>query len=179
MAERGSKLDKIDGTIVSYDGYLDPKKMSKEAAQGYRSWMNQCSRCYRKKDQRSKHYLGLDVNYSSRDFIGWWIHNLNKKVWKDPTVGRIDHSKGYSFDNIEMQERSDNSKERILRTGPFIVEKSVSLINIRTGIVLEKFKNILHAAERLNISYSTAFRRLKDRKGLLKNRPMDIVLVYS
>ena len=61
-------------------------------------------------------YSGIEVEFSCRQFIYWWIvqnrfFNLNK-----PTLGRIDHSKGYSFDNIKLEEHSENSKEARERT---------------------------------------------------------------
>jgi hypothetical protein len=66
---------------------------------------------------KDKNYLGLSVDIDSRDFIGWFIAHYNSRSWKMASVGRIDHSRGYSLDNIEMQEMSENSKERIRRKG--------------------------------------------------------------
>lgn len=57
------------------------------------------------------------MEIDSRDFIGWYIAHYHSRTWKIPSVGRIDHSRGYSLDNIEMQEMSDNAKERISRKG--------------------------------------------------------------
>lgn len=76
--------------------------------QAYSAWKGQRLRARQ---------LGFTVEYSSKEFIEWWIENLDKREWKSPTTGRIDHSKGYSFDNIEMQERSDNTAEVHRRLG--------------------------------------------------------------
>jgi len=57
------------------------------------------------------------VRYKFREFCYWYVKNLKKKTWEYPHVGRIDHSKPYSFDNIVMQEITENSIERNARLG--------------------------------------------------------------
>lgn len=57
------------------------------------------------------------VSYKFREFCYWFVKNLKRKSWQYPNVGRIDHAKGYSFDNIEMQEQIANIQERNARLG--------------------------------------------------------------
>lgn len=90
----------------------------------------QKQRCYNIKNKAYKNYgaKGIKVEYEIQEFIKWWIHNFYKMSLKQPSVGRIDHSKNYSFDNIEMVERSSNSKEMIARTGGNLRRNPVVLV---------------------------------------------------
>lgn len=58
-----------------------------------------------------KTYIGLTMSLPKREFIYWWI--IQRRFFKGSkaTVGRIDHNKGYSFDNIRMETLSDNVLE--------------------------------------------------------------------
>lgn len=79
---------------------------------------NQIRRCYCKTNPRYKTYgmRNIKVMYSKRMFISWYLNNYPKHM-KKPSVGRIDHNKSYSFNNIKFEELSDNSLERITRCG--------------------------------------------------------------
>lgn len=81
------------------------------------------------------------VGYSVYQFLYWWAVNYKTKVWSKPTTGRIDHSKGYFFGNIEMQESSVNTAERNSR-----YTKAVIASNIKTKEKI-KFKSIISAAK--------------------------------
>lgn len=121
-------MDQRNGSLVPtrglnmkhwYSGVLDRRKMNRAEQKAYISFWSQTARCY-KKDNKDYHAYGaknIKIKYSVREFIGWYVYEFSKKTWEDPTVGRIDHSKNYSFDNIEMQERGDNTKEMIRRRG--------------------------------------------------------------
>lgn len=102
-----------------YSGTRRIEDMSWEAKQAYRSWYNQRDRCNRKKSKGYKWYgaKGIKVEYSSRAFIGWWLHQLAGK--KSPrgkksamTCDRIDPNKNYCFSNIQLISRSQNSKRQ-------------------------------------------------------------------
>lgn len=56
--------------------------------------------------------------YSLPEFRKWWEKELKKFKGKTPTISRLDHEKDYSFDNIEIMDKSDNSIERQERLGP-------------------------------------------------------------
>jgi hypothetical protein len=98
---------------------MNPKKMTKAARLAQNSYKQQGQRCYNPRNNRYQYSgaKGIQVKYSKRDFMGWFIYHYNKKAWKFPATGRIDHSKHYEFGNIEMVERSDNTKERHARCG--------------------------------------------------------------
>lgn len=96
-----------------YEGSLSSKTRAGEVKRAHQSFHDQRSRCYNKNHPLYRNYgaLGFKVEYTSREFIGWWLENSAKKDWKKSVAGRIDHSRGYSFDNIVMQEACENSKE--------------------------------------------------------------------
>ncbi len=101
-----------------YKGSLSSRKpMPKKVKKAYDSWRAQVGRCKDTKSEKFKYYgaRGISVNYSSREYVGWYLENLKTREWHDPTVGRLDHDGNYCFENIEMQERSDNSRERNVR----------------------------------------------------------------
>lgn len=57
------------------------------------------------------------VLYTLDDFRDWYCKEFRKKKLIRPEVGRFDHSKPYSFDNISLIERLDNIRERNHRCG--------------------------------------------------------------
>lgn len=134
-----------------YEGMIKHSEMSKDELQGYSSWKAQRRRCYCKTSKSYKNYglKGLTVEYGSREFVGWWIYNLSLKDWKKPTCGRIDHSKGYSFDNIKMEELADNSKEVFERLGSRRPKIPCVLYNPKTGNELIVFKSRVDAAKNI------------------------------
>ncbi len=119
-----------------YNGSLNINKMNFVQKSAYRSWKNARDRCNRQKNNGFLHYgaKGIRVIYSSRDFISWYEKEWNKrKFWSRPNVSRIDHSKNYSFDNIELIECSENVKERNDRHGNPTKSDKVIAKNIATG----------------------------------------------
>lgn len=79
---------------------------------------NQNRRCYTKNNPRYKDNgaKGIRVEYTRQEFVNWYLKNYPSK--KDKwSVGRIDHSKSYSLDNIRFETLAENSMERILRVG--------------------------------------------------------------
>lgn len=134
----------------TYNGILAPAdpRMPKYAKKAYDIWSQQ--------KQRNT------VEYTSRQFIAWWRFHVVRKKWKDPTCGRIDHSKGYSFDNIEMQERSDNIKERNVRCGnPGKTAKPV--VAIIHGTQRKFFSSKEAAARHYSVSIRTIFNHCSGR----------------
>ncbi len=55
--------------------------------------------------------------YGAKEFIGWYLANIEKVQVLKPHVGRKDHFKNYCFENIEIQSAAENSRESWLRTG--------------------------------------------------------------
>jgi hypothetical protein len=108
----------------------------------------QRQRCQNENFDSYKHYgaKGIRVEYSPRDFIGWWISEFKRLGLKHPSVGRIDHSKNYSFDNIEMVEHADNAREMITRTGGNLEKKPVVLVDQLNGDV-HAFAQVKYASK--------------------------------
>lgn len=141
---------------------LDPTKMTKAQKQGYVSWANQRSKCNNPKNPDFKYYgaKGIRVEYSSRQFVLWWLKNLKRRKWTQPTVGRIDHDRNYSFDNIVMQERIENSSERCRRLGRPVPAKTAPKFTavFKNGRKIKKFRSAMDAAVYFKLNTSTVVR---------------------
>jgi len=100
-----------------YFGAIDRKKMTQLERYAYESYNGQRGKCYNKNNAFYKNYggRGIRVEYSAREFLGWWVFNYQFFKGRTATVGRIDHDKNYRFDNITMQCVTDNSREAALR----------------------------------------------------------------
>lgn len=153
-----------------YSGLLNRKKMSRSEKQGYVSWENQRARCYRKNHPYFKYYgaNGIQVKYDARSFIGWWLFNLKKKKWKDPTVDRINNNKHYSFDNIRMVERIENSRESCIRNAIGIKAIPIICKSKLTGEIITCFGSTSSAANFFKIIHATFKRR-----HILKKMPLN------
>lgn len=108
--------------------------MPKDVGKAYTSFCQQKQRCYNPNNNRYKYYgaRGIRVEYTVRQYMGWWLwqRSLNPHM-KHPQCGRIDHSKNYSFDNIEMVERADNLREMNTRKKPNVKVVAVTRDNLR------------------------------------------------
>lgn len=137
-----------DPLIPEYEGPLGRPKMSYEAQRGYDSFYQQ--------KKRSK------VFYTPRQFVHWWLENIKTRShWEQPTCGRIDHSKWYSFDNIVMQEQSENTAERNSRHGnPGRKHRAVKAIC--EGIE-KTFISKREAAEYYGVSEKTVYNHCQGR----------------
>lgn len=105
---------RYEGTLNTRNAEMDPL-----AKRAFGIWLAQVRRCSNANCKTFKTYgaNGIRVEYGNRDFIGWWINEFKGRRWTRPSVGRIDHSRNYSFDNIEMVEHSENAREMYQRTG--------------------------------------------------------------
>lgn len=101
-----------------YSGSLNEKKMSRDARRAYDAWKNQRRRCNDPRNKSFRNYGSkkISVHYSSREFIGWFLRERKNFSGKKPIVGRIDHDKGYSLDNIKLETRTESSLEMLDRT---------------------------------------------------------------
>lgn len=125
--------------------------MEPEARRAYDSYRNQVRRCKVRNSYKNK---GIEVLYSQRDFIAWWISEQSKLNLIRPSCGRIDHDDDYRFGNIRLEEFADNTKEsisrqtyrvnRIICTGPSnicLLFSSIAQASIVTGVekwIIEK-----------------------------------------
>ena len=127
----------------------------------YKSWADQKSRCYNPNDPRFKWWgaKGIKVEYTSLDFIKWWDIQMKRNgSLKRPNCSRIDHSKNYSLDNIELLECSENSRETWVRSK----RKSIGIIAIHRfeGKVL--YFNSAHSASKAtNVAQSAILHQLE------------------
>lgn len=151
---------------MNYDGYLGWRKpIPKEVKRAMTSFRAQKERCYNKNSAKYPSYggAGIKIEYSQREFV-WWLKNIAKRdSWTSPTVGRIDHTKGYYFDNIRLEERSENSKERHRRNPQNVTWGKKRVIAYRRFEKIE-FDSMGQAAKYFNVSASVITRFCKDRQ---------------
>jgi len=84
-----------------------------------------------------------------------------------PSVGRKDHSKDYTFENIEMQEHAENAKEQFTRIEPWKTKKPVFRLD-KTGNPLCRFDSTQAAARHYGIKQSTVWCAAQFKEPRLK-----------
>lgn len=140
-----------------YKGNLDRKKMPEVVRFAYESFCNQKKKCNNKNDRWYLNYgaKGIKVEYSVREFIGWYLYCKAITDCKISTVYRLDHSKGYNFNNIMMADSSENSLEAFIRNKLYIQDdvcREVVALDKKTGNIVLQFPSIREAARQLNCS---------------------------
>lgn len=130
---------------------LNRKTMPIEARIALESYYGQRKKCINKNNRWYKYYggKGVTVDYSAREFVSWWLHHRKKFKGTTATVGRKDHNRSYCFENIEMQDMADNSREAILRNKLNTREKRISskrLLWVKGGHPIFCFNSIRDAA---------------------------------
>lgn len=154
-----------------YCGTMNTRRMDKLSGRAYGVWNAQRQRCTNKKSKSFASYgaNGICVEYSVRDFIGWWLwqYKTHGHKMRMAGVGRIDHSKNYSFDNIEMIEHSDNAREMYRRTGgnKTVARTPVVLADEDSGVT-HVFSSNIRAAEfaKVTPSYICLRKRIPGEK---------------
>lgn len=105
--------------MKDYKGKLTKSELKKDpiVLAAYYSFNCQKTRCGSKKHIAYKHYgaIGIKVNYSLREFINWYLKELNGRDVKNLVCSRKDHTKDYSLDNIKLETRVENSSESSTR----------------------------------------------------------------
>lgn len=138
--------------------------MSDLYKKAYYTYRNQRSRCYNKNDRCFSHYgeEGIEVRYDRADFIEWFLKNYPYKNagFNQYVVGRIDHKKDYSFDNIRFETMQESGLEVAKRLKK---EKKICLFNFRTGEELIIFSSIHSAAKSLDLDKSSIQNQCKNR----------------
>lgn len=132
-----------------FQGVLDRKKMSEPVRLAYESYCGVKA--------RSKKAGLPPPEMNAREFIGWWLASLQTFGGTRPTCGRIDHSLGYRWDNIEMQDMADNSRESILRNKlndptRHKARLEVVCLDPKTSRVAATFPSIRSSARALGVS---------------------------
>jgi hypothetical protein len=153
-----------------YEGPMQYHKMEREAVMALRSYDKQRSRCYNPKQKGYKNYggKGIEVRYSAREFVGWWIHNINHFKGEKPTVGRIDHDKDYCFENIIIQSRSENSREVYERLGKAPIKNKI-VVSFLNGKKEKIFNSCSDAARYYNISQQYVSLICRGKRDMTKN----------
>jgi hypothetical protein len=133
--------------MKEYQGALDLRRgyMTKLARRAYWIWLNQKAR--------------EGVLYTSRQFIFWYLKEYRKKRWVRAHVGRRDHSKPYSFDNVDMIEQAENNRERNARCGnPGKMHKKVKSFD-KKGRFLRQFRSKVEAARFYGLSEKSVYNK--------------------
>lgn len=132
----------LKGKTKADNVYIEGHSISSKTApapirKAYKSWADQRQRCSNPKDPRYKWWgaKGIRQEYTAREFVLWWLKEWAKRpFWKRANCSRIDHTKNYTLDNIELLECSENATERIARKGvPGSRGYKIKAINIDTG----------------------------------------------
>jgi hypothetical protein len=126
------------------------------------SFYDQKKRCENDKNPLFKWYglKGIAVEYNLKDFLKWYYENA--KGFEKPTVDRIDHNKNYCFENVQIVEKSENSKERIRRLGTPIPRRKVILIKNNEEIGV--FPSVHAVADHINGQQGNVQHCLKGRR---------------
>src|SRR3990167_583331 len=95
---------------------------------------------------------GVKVEYSFQELWNWFQKEFKdcKHNIKDMNIGRIDHSKNYSLDNVVLQTKADNIKEMSLRCTTN--KKPVLILDYKTMEPLVIADSVEHAAHLCGIS---------------------------
>ena len=163
------RLRRTEGIIMEFESYKEPLKNPNDMEEGpvkqaYISWREQRTRCYNKKRAKYKNYgaKGIEVKYSSRDFIGWWLENIKSFSGENPTVSRIDHNGHYEFGNIKIESRSENSQERNQRVGPFRNLRTVNVFDKDLNFV-ETINGLCEVAKKYGVTPQNVYDQCAER----------------
>lgn len=145
-----------------YSGSLVDYRLPTLARKAKTAINHQRARCNNPEHPYYKYYgaKGVRVEYGTRDFVGWYLVAVSQFKGKNPTVGRIDHTKNYRFDNIEMQSRESNTREMCLRIGHDHVKQRVIYTDRKTGRLAGEADSILEASKKTGVSVTTISRHV-------------------
>lgn len=123
----------------------------------------QRQRCNNPRNPDYKTYgaKGIRVEYGLVELFQW-AESLNLRHKKEKwVIGRIDHSKNYSINNIEVQTPSENSKERMSRAGNPFDRKPCFAIEISSGFIVGEWESALDAEKETGIHNAQISRQIK------------------
>lgn len=106
-------------------------------------------------------YKGKPVEFTKQQFLYWWIIQNRFFRMDRPSVGRIDHSKGYSFNNIELQSCSDNTKEVNHRAG--LGSKPIKVNIYKNNQLFAISPSLSDAAALTKVKLNAVFHRVSGR----------------
>lgn len=126
-----------------------PLKTIKINKRFYQLWEAQRKRCLNKNEPAYKNYggKGIIVEYTGWEFVCWCKDNVDKKLLNSRfCIGRIDHSKNYTLDNIQVETGFQSTSERNSRYGNPGRTKPVRSIDFKSEKILKEFSTIKEAA---------------------------------
>lgn len=158
-------INSLPSHIPIYQGPIDLRSKNPIVAKAYRSWCDQRSRTSGR--TKAITYHGKSVDYSSREFISWFIYELDKTgiALKDAVCGRKNHAGNYCFSNIQLETKTSNAREVHARWATrFIPRKPISMVCLHCDSVIKEFKDTKTAAEFLDISLQRTLRLLRGKR---------------
>lgn len=147
--------------MIEYTGSLNTrKKLTPLIKKAIRIYKNQKTRTTNKNVYSFKNYgkKGITVKYTLRQFVFWFLektknlNNINNIV-----VGRIDHSKNYTLDNIQIETKSESSKEATKRN-KHIFGHPVIVYERITGKLIGRCDSLKEASNLYGNSFSSVHR---------------------
>lgn len=132
---------------LPFSGALSRKTMSTKERYAYEAYWGACARSKKSGLPRPE--------MSAREFMGWWLKELENFKGDVASCGRIDHSRGYFWNNIEMQDMAENSREGMLRNVTHLKSKLRNrkpVIASLDGEQVMCFLSIRDAANALSVS---------------------------
>ncbi len=101
---------------------------------------------------RAKSYVnygakGISVEYTMQQFVDWYVAKVleNPIPLRDICCGRIDHSKNYSLDNIQIESKFMSISESANRNKPWLKRKQTGrriAVCHKDGTVIKEFESI-------------------------------------
>lgn len=128
---------------------------------------NQRQRCYTKTNPYFNNYgaKGIRVEYDRIAFMDWFLKEFKKFNEEFPSVGRIDHSKNYSFSNIRFESLADNSLERIMRVGTTGPRRAIHIIDAQTKKIIKTVESLVEAGKEAGICHTHISGYCKGKHG--------------
>ena len=153
-----------NGPIGTKGKYLCPA-----LRKAYRSRHAELQRCNNKNHPRYKYYgaKGIRVDYTARELLFWIVESIDDFSRSNFIIGRIDHNKNYSIDNIRIESPSESSKDVFRRHGSPSKYQMKRITIMDGSIPLFTAFSFTNAAKFLNIPKSTFS---KKRHGILNGR---------
>lgn len=144
--------------MEGYQGTLSSAKLRGSAKKAYVLFGCMKRRCTNPIDISYKWYggKGIKIGFTQREFMHWFIKKHKGHKFNKVSISRKDHSKNYTFDNIFLQELSDNCKEMASRhkKRPHKQTK-VLILDKKTGVPIVSCFSVMYASEFSKIPYST------------------------
>lgn len=96
-----------------FQGKLVKNKLKGRARTALVSWQDQRGRCNNPRHKCYKWYgaKGVQVKYSSRDFIAWWLREAKGRRGR-LVCDRIRSSGHYEFGNVQLITQSENASRQ-------------------------------------------------------------------